>query len=145
MDFDNVSSDSVEVSWQFNSNHVNTLLTVEPPDIPSFTFSDGETSVQLTQLIPGSFYKVYLFPFIEENMSTSSELGDPLSVVFETRLEKPSLVVLGSDESSVFGVVDVNGRFNHAHIQGYWNFHGFLAICCRRYKAITAKLIKTIF
>ena len=117
--FDNVSSDSVELSWQFNLDHVNTLLTVDPPDIPTSTFSDGETSVQLFKLMPGSIYRVYIFPYVQENMSTSTQLGDPLSVEFETRLGKPNLVVLGSDESSVFGVLDVNGRFDHAHIQGY--------------------------
>ena len=112
----NLSQTSAQISWLFNPNDVKTMLTVDPPNIPSITFLKGETSATLTQLKQGTFYNVHIFPMIPEDMGSFFGFGDPLTISFETTLEDPEIEILHVHQYSVSGTFSVVGRFQHAEI-----------------------------
>ena len=113
----NFSETSVNLSWQFSSNNTNSFLIVDPPDILTQTLVNGERSVDLENLVPGTSYNVLIFPFIGQDLETSPSVGDPLSVLFETKLEKPILYLPNTlDTNSASGSATITGRFRRAEI-----------------------------
>ena len=111
-----VTGTEIGIRWNFSMSGVNSYLRVIPPDIDPVISTTPGNSAELTNLLPGSFYQIQIFPFFGGNFTLSSVLGDPILVSVETKLEKPSVFLLSYSETSACGSASVAGHFGHASI-----------------------------
>ena len=124
----NTSTTSSCIIWSFNTALANSYLLLDPPDIPPQTLSNQKRSIELVDLLPGTFYKIYIFPFLGSDVWTSPKVGDPLSTTFETNLEDPTLNITDLGENGISGMFSIFGRFVHAKLfvlHQYENFAEF--------------------
>ena len=106
----NVEATTAVVFWNFSSAYVNSYMLLDPVDVPPRSFSTQERSTELQGLVPGTLYQIRVFPFLGNKIWSSPKIGDPLSITFETKLEKPLLTITEVGIDWVLGNVSI---FSH--------------------------------
>ena len=111
-----ITSTTAAVFWKFSSAHASSYMLIDPIDVPPRSFAVQERSTELLDLVPGWLYQIHVFPFLGIEVWSSSKIGDPLSITFETELEKPVLTITEVGDNWVLGNISVFGRVSQIEV-----------------------------
>ena len=133
----NITETDVILNWKFSSDQIETLLKIDGWEIAPTLLESGTTNYTLTNLTPGTFYNILVFPVfvgsgsnfvLKTPRESLSPLGDPLTVEVITLMFEPSVVVEQEDEHSISGTLVLQASSFMAEISLQKLFHNPIII-----------------
>ena len=117
----NSAERNISIAWNFSIQDTESLVTTEPEFEASLLESEMK-SYTLVHLLPGTFYKISVFPLSKGTVLSSSPveslrpIGDPLVIEAKTLPGHLDIVIARTDEQSISGHLDFEGQYFFAEI-----------------------------
>ena len=117
----NSAERNISIAWNFSIQDTESLVTTEPEFEASLLESEMK-SYTLVHLLPGTFYKISVFPLSKGTVLSSSPveslrpIGDPLVIEAKTLPGHLDIVIARTDEQSISGHLDFEGQYFIAEI-----------------------------